>query len=129
MIVKFFWNNTIPDGAHTSDELITVPEDSPSIQELFERAARGESLGGTYDEFDEDSEIVDRVHDPDLQDPLLREAMLNNDLETAKRGIGDISKKSQRSKTASKNTSASKQVDNSESSGTKEDKTGTSSDN
>lgn len=80
MIVRSFWSNVpIPEHS-TNDEVITVPNDSSTIQELFERAARGESLGGSYDEFEEDS-AFDDVHDPDMQDPLLRQANRLNTIE------------------------------------------------
>lgn len=83
MIVRSIWSDVSIPEHQTSDEVITVPNDSTTIQELFERAARGESLGGSYDEFDDDS-IFDDVHDPDLQDPLLRESMRLNTLEDVK---------------------------------------------
>lgn len=128
MIIKTFWNNSIPDGTITSDEIITVPEDSPSIQELFERAARGESLGGTYDEFDEDSDIVNRVHDPDLQDPLLREAMLQNDLDTLQHGINRLKTKSKRNKTDTPAFSDNDSMDSSDKSESKGDQVSFNSD-
>lgn len=83
MIVRSIWSDVPIPEHQTSDEIVTVPNDSTTIQELFERAARGESLGGSYDEFDDDS-IFDDVHDPDLQDPLLRESMRLNTLEDVK---------------------------------------------
>lgn len=112
MIVRSIWSDVPIPEHRTSDEIVTVPNDSSTIQELFERAARGESLGGGYDEFDDDS-IFDDVHDPDLQDPLLREANRLNVLEDVRNRatsmVGGTSKKKKTVRRPSENTASSEE--------------------
>lgn len=74
MDIRSLWMPADIPAHSTTDEKITVLQDSMSISELFERAARGESLEGFYDENEEDS-YFDMSHDPDMQDPLLRESL------------------------------------------------------
>lgn len=74
MDIKSFWKPAIVPAHSTSSEKLVQADDSISISEMFERAAKGESLGGAYDEYESDS-FFDMSHDPEMQDPLLREAM------------------------------------------------------
>lgn len=104
MKVRSCWTD-VPVPEHTtSDEVVTVPNDSSTIQELFERAARGESINGSYDEFEDDS-IFDDVHDPDMQDPLLREANKLNKLDDVIVQTRDLVTKRQRAKRENKTSS------------------------
>lgn len=97
MIVRSVWSNVPVPEHSTSDEVCTIPNDSSTIQELFERAVRGQSLGGSYDEFEDDS-IFDDIHDPDMQDPLLREANRLNVLEDVTVQSRELVKNSKRKK-------------------------------
>lgn len=102
--------SVVPVPEHsTTNEVITVPCDSPSIQELFERAARGESLGGSYDEFDDDS-IFDDIHDPDMQDDLLRESIRKQQIEDYEQGVRSVSAK-RKTKSAKSKTDSSDDSD------------------
>lgn len=114
----------------TNDEVVTIPGDAATIQELFERAARGESLGGSYDEFDEDS-VFDDIHDPDMQDELLRESLRMEQVQSVKDGIDSIShrrkSKSQKPKTDFEDTPSAGKGDAGRSSAQLQDETGSDS--
>lgn len=111
----------------TNDEVVTIPGDATTIQELFERAARGESLGGSYDEFEEDS-IFDDIHDPDMQDELLRESVRMEQVQSVKDGVDRVSRsrksKSKKSETDSESAPSDRKGDAGSSSPELSDETG-----
>ncbi|UNI72391.1 MAG: hypothetical protein [Chaetfec virus UA24_2735] len=81
MVVKSFWDQIDVPAHSTSDEILTVSDEAISIEELFYRAARGDSLGGADDfdfDDDEDSDIDEILHSPEYADPLLQRSLLNN---------------------------------------------------
>lgn len=112
MIVRNLWIGASIPEHHTSQEILTQPEDAMSISEMFEKAAKGESLNGLYDEFTDDS-YFDTSHDPDMQDPLLREAMHLNEIDNIKsatKAVKGIKTKSDRIKADTSDSSLIKQV-------------------
>lgn len=110
-IVRSFWlGSSVPDN-DTGDEVITEPDLSSSIQELFERAARGESLDGAYDEFSDDSELINTLEDPDFQDPLLKKSYLMNENERINNYVSESStRKKKRVATNTKSSSSFNQT-------------------
>lgn len=108
-IIRTIWTGSVIPDHKTSNEVLTEPGMSSSIQELFERAARGESLGGSYDEFEDDSEF-DIIHDPDYQDPLLIKSELLSTNERINDAVTEIStRKKKQSKANIEGSSNSKE--------------------
>ncbi|WGL31336.1 hypothetical protein [Dipodfec virus UOA04_Rod_951] len=109
MKIRTIYQSAVVPAHSTTKEVLTVPCDAPSIQELYERAARGEDLGGTYDELEPDSSF-DMIHDPDYQDELLVKSTLMNETERIKGTATKVASKRKRAKTDTPPPADNKQV-------------------
>lgn len=79
---------------------VTIPDETITIEELFTRAAKGESLGpgGDFDDtddldFPEDPSLDDVLGNPDMQDPLLQRSIIENEIHYVNESASRISKK------------------------------------
>lgn len=116
-LIRGFWDE-VPMPEHVPDDVrITADADAPSIQELFVRAAKGESLGGSLGDYDDDdlndnnydesmyggdASLGDILADPDTNDKLYRESVILDASERVKDVVRGSSREKKKTKIDSK---------------------------